>query len=205
MPGVIGIHKGANNQPYALVQYGDRWSTRVSHEVLELLVDPSLDRLVAGGSLKPGQGRVEYLVEVCDPCQDDHYEVNGVAVTDFCTPAYFAPVANSGVAYNFKGTIKQPRQIRPGGYLSWVVPETGEWWMGFVHNGTMNFLKAGRPDGALSLRQFIDLQSARSLKRQRGPKRPRSVVAPAVRRAAAARAAVIEQDIQKLLDRGRYE
>src|SRR4029434_7808541 len=45
MPGVVGIHKGTNNQPYALVQYGDRWSTRVSHEVLELLVDPSLDQI----------------------------------------------------------------------------------------------------------------------------------------------------------------
>jgi hypothetical protein len=199
VPGVAGIHRGSSNQPYALVQHGDRWSVRVSHEVLELLVDPSLDRVVAGPSLRPGQGRVQYLVEVCDPCQDDHYEVNGVAVSDFCTQAYFSPVAGAGVAYNFCGTIKKPRGLRPGGYLSWLVPETGDWWMGFLYQGAVQFLQIQRPDGAISLREFIDHESERVVPRRRPSRRPRPVVSPAVQRAAAARAAAFERDILSVL------
>src|SRR5262249_35219908 len=102
-----------------------------SHEVLELLADPTLNRRVAGDSPKPNQGRVEFLVEVCDPCQAQEfgYSVNGRWMSDFYTPAFFDPVAASGVRYSFQGSLTGPRQVVPGGYLSWRVPETGEWWM----------------------------------------------------------------------------
>src|SRR5712691_3227825 len=69
-PGAAGVHQDKDGQPYALVQYSRSWSLTASHEVLEMLGDPFGNRLVAGRSLMPKQGRVEYLVEVCDACED---------------------------------------------------------------------------------------------------------------------------------------
>src|SRR5262249_2021011 len=62
----LGIHLNrADGQPYALVRYSDQWSVTVSHETLEMLVDPFGRRVVPGQSVHPEQGRVDYLVEIC--------------------------------------------------------------------------------------------------------------------------------------------
>ena len=47
-----------------------------------LLIDPFGKSFVTGPSVRPDQATVEYLVEVCDPCQSDDcgYVVNGVLV-----------------------------------------------------------------------------------------------------------------------------
>src|SRR3954467_9703484 len=79
-PADTGFHKTDDNQPMARVLFTDDWSIAASHEVLEMLADPSGDRLVTSQSLKTGQGRVRYLVEVCDPVQKATYTVNGFEV-----------------------------------------------------------------------------------------------------------------------------
>jgi hypothetical protein len=124
-----GTHKNRNGQPYALVEAGPTWSLAASHEVLEMLVDPFASRLVAGQSPDPHQGRVEFLVEVCDPCQDGQhaYACNGFLVSDFFTPNYFDPVSVSTVRYSFTGAIRNPRDVLRGGCLSWREPTTGNW------------------------------------------------------------------------------
>src|SRR5260370_3703644 len=97
-------------------------SVSLSHEVLEMLVNPTGDRTIPGQSPDPSQGRVDFAVEVCDPCEAESYPVNGIAVSDFYTPNYFDPVVNSSVRYSFKGTITKPREVLIGGYLSWHDP-----------------------------------------------------------------------------------
>jgi hypothetical protein len=189
-PGLTGVHRGPANQPLALVQFDSDWSVTVSHEALELLVDPTLDRVVAGNSLKPHQGRVNYLVEVCDPCRGATYDVNGVRVADFCTPQYYEPVAVAGVRYTFGGTLTAPRQVRGNGYLSWVVPDTHEWWMGFVFKREMQFLPIPAPMAGMSVREAVDRASSRMLSREK-TKKAQPVVASAVRHAAASRATAI--------------
>src|SRR5262249_15200757 len=128
-PGAAGVHEDKNGQPFALVQFSDQWSLTASHETLEMLADPFGNRVVAGKTPKNGQGRVNFLVEVCDPCEDQQfdYSVNGVTVSDFYTPHFFDPVAESNVRYSYTGTLKGPRTILQGGYLSWGVPQTNEW------------------------------------------------------------------------------
>ena len=67
-----GIHLDDNGQPFALVTADpgrDVWSVTCSHEMCEMLVDPFGNRLVAGQSLIPEQGRGNSLVEVCDPSE----------------------------------------------------------------------------------------------------------------------------------------
>lgn len=129
-PGAAGIHLDQDGQPFALVQYSNRWTLTASHEVLEMLVDPFGDKLTPSQSIKPDQGRVNYLVEVCDPSEDFDYSytVNGIRMSDFYTPAFFDPVPAASVRYSFTDAIKAPKQVLAGGYLSWLDPVTGHWW-----------------------------------------------------------------------------
>jgi hypothetical protein len=145
-----GQHRDRNQQPFALVAAGTSWSLAASHETLEMLVDPFGNRLVAGNSPMAGQGRVEFLVEICDPCQDDDfaYNVNGVLVSDFYTPNYFDPVAASGVRYSFNGAIKEPREVLSGGYLTWREPITGDWFQKKRFLETPEFKNLGPLSGA---------------------------------------------------------
>jgi hypothetical protein len=145
-----GVHETQDGKPFALVTFREDWETLASHEILELLADPTLNRRIAGDSPNPKQGRVEFLVEVCDPCQaqDFGYKVNGRWMSDFYTPAYFDPVTAEGVRYSFQGSITEPRQVLKGGYLSWRVPETSKWWMKRVHaEGDVEFVQF--PNGAI--------------------------------------------------------
>src|SRR5271166_1542353 len=133
-PGAAGIHRDDNGQPIALVSASggdlDVWSVTASHEALEMLVDPSGNRLVAGDSPKPDQGRVNFLVEVADPSEasENGYTCNGILVSDFYTPNFFDPFRAAGVRYSFTGAITAPRQALRGGYLSWQDPVTNSWW-----------------------------------------------------------------------------
>jgi hypothetical protein len=120
-----GIHVNTfTRQPFALVMAGDddAWTVAVSHEVLELLVDPFGNRLVAAAHPRTPEQRVKYLVEVCDPCQTAWYTVNGSRVSDFYTPRYFDPVNVDTARYSFTGSLRYPLDILDGGYLSWLDP-----------------------------------------------------------------------------------
>ena len=74
-------------QPYALVWTGggtvESWSRDFSHEILEMLVDPGTNRSV----YHDGVGQI---VEVADPVGWDGYRLDGVFVSDFVLPAWFA-------------------------------------------------------------------------------------------------------------------
>jgi Lipase (class 3) len=126
-----GIHEDENGQPFALVTASadiNVWSITASHEALEMLVDPSGNRLVAADSKQLGK-RVSYLVEVCDPSEatEHAYSCNGILVSDFYTPNYFDPVKAAGVRYSFTGAISEPLQVLAGGYLSWQDPSLSTW------------------------------------------------------------------------------
>ena len=129
-PSAAGYHSDRYRQPFALVKHDDGWPLTCSHEMCEMLVDPFGSRMVSSGSIKQGQGRVSYLVEVCDPSEDDSfaYSVNGIMLSDFYTPHYFDPVTAASIRYSFTGCITKPKQVLKGGYLSWLDPATGKWW-----------------------------------------------------------------------------
>jgi len=154
-----GLHRrNDNKQPFALVALTNNWTVFMSHEVLEMLVDPQGTTTRAGDSLKPGQGRVEYLLEVCDPCQGSNfaYTVNAVMVSDFYTPQYFDPVKTS-VRYSFSGQIRGPREVLDGGYLSWFDPRSRHLFQLQVDGNKKTIVDKGEiPFGAESLRSFSD-------------------------------------------------
>ncbi|WP_083684989.1 phospholipase D-like domain-containing protein [Massilia putida] len=168
---LAGFHLTAHNQPYAMVQYGPTWSLGASHEVMEMLLDPSGNRLIAANAVGivdneicDVPGKVEYLLEICDPSEDDKnaYLIDGVLVSDFYTPDYFAPSGTIGGRYSFSGRVERPRQVLPNGYLTWFDPITNLLQQ-VRHFGApaVRTLATGRPGeqsltGGLSLRTFVD-------------------------------------------------
>jgi hypothetical protein len=130
---------------------------RTSHEVLEMLADPFGNRTTPG--LHPdGSGKtVEFLVEVCDPCEGIGYDVNGVRLADFFTPRYFDTMSAAGVQYSFTGAITQPRQVLPGGYLSWQDPADKSWWQLQDFSARPQIVQVDASAlGTQALREFMD-------------------------------------------------
>jgi hypothetical protein len=138
-PGEGGFHLDKHNQPYAEViakPDDDSWSIDASHETLEMLVDPNGNRMqssiaieIVGKEIEDGTGQFNYLVEACDPCEANNYgyQILGVLVSDFITPHFYDPVTVSGTRYSFTGAVTKPRQILPGGYISFVNQASDEW------------------------------------------------------------------------------
>jgi hypothetical protein len=174
-PGEGGFHLDQHNQPFAKViasPSSDEWTIDASHETLEMLVDPNGNRLqpstsiqIENGKIVDGTGQFGYLVELCDPCEADNfaYPIQGVAVSDFLTPHFYDPVVTPGTRYSFTGAIKAPRQILPGGYISWVNQQTDELQQLLWVDPTKapKIVNLGPASGA-SLREWVDNYMAES-------------------------------------------
>lgn len=98
------------------IKYGLSWSVTFSHELLEMMGDPNINLTVfvptqSGGDI--------FAFENCDAVEDDSlgYDINGVKVSDFVTPAWFNIYAAQGTKFDFCGHVTQPFQILPGGYI----------------------------------------------------------------------------------------
>ncbi|PHR00093.1 MAG: hypothetical protein COB29_16245, partial [Sulfitobacter sp.] len=98
-----GIHLDHNKKPFGLVKATNSWPLTASHEVLEILADPMGNRMRTAHSIKPDQGLVEYLVEVCDPSEAAQfgYQINGVRLSDFYTPEFFLSLSSGSQRYSF--------------------------------------------------------------------------------------------------------
>jgi hypothetical protein len=158
--GAAGVHLDKNGQPFALIEMSDSWSLTASHEMLEMLADPFGNRLVPGKSPKRGQGRVEFLLEVCDPSEaaEFGYTVNDILVSDFLTPRFYDPAKVISTRYSFTSAISRPRTILRGGYISWHEPVSDHWWQQVWFGTRKEFRDLGMFDtaAAASLRSWID-------------------------------------------------
>lgn len=140
-----GFHTTAHFRPYAKVAVHDEdWTIAASHEMLEMLIDPSGNRLQVGRAIEldgankiaDGAAQVEYVLEICDPCaaHDCAYRVNDTTwVSDFVTPDFYAPRDVPGTHYTFRHNIVAPRRILRGGYITWVQTEQKQ---AFMHQMT---------------------------------------------------------------------
>lgn len=125
--GATGIHSSdKNGQPFALLSYDTAfvWTVTASHELLDMLADPFGNRTISGPSPNPAdKGKiVNLLVEVAQPVEgeENDYEIDGVKVSDFVTPAFFGVTKKKESHYSFRGAVKEPLKIAKGGFLSWV-------------------------------------------------------------------------------------
>lgn len=99
---------------------GSSWTATLSHELLEMLADPWINWCAVGSDSKI------YALEVCDAVEDDKlaYEIDGVLVSDFITPAWFEPTCADRI--DFKQHLSRELELARGGYIS-VFDPSGGW------------------------------------------------------------------------------
>ncbi len=133
--GALGYHEVQQSLPYGLafarsdIQDGLQPSVTVSHELLEMLVDPwvfSVVTLDDGRGTVFGPGASELAQEVCDAVEDDSlgYHVQNVLLSDFVTPAWFGA---EGSKFDFLGHCSKPYQLLSGGYIGVRHVRAGAW------------------------------------------------------------------------------
>lgn len=181
-PGEGGVHLDKHNQPYSLVigtPGSDDWTIDASHETVEMLVDPWGNRLqtsqaikIEGKGVADDVGQFDYLVEACDPCEANAYgyHIQGIAVSDFITPHFYDPVATPGTRYSFGGHITRPRQILPGGYISFINPQADEVQQILLLGPEPQLRNLGTAGGP-SLRAFVDGKTQALVEKSKKPNR----------------------------------
>jgi hypothetical protein len=103
------------------IKSSGEFTSTLSHELLEMIADPGVN-LYARGPVKlknqprPLMGWVGY--EVCDPVEENLYEIDGVKVSNFVTPEYFETEHKRGsVKFDFLDAVDCPFAVAEGGYL----------------------------------------------------------------------------------------
>ena len=93
---------------------GVSWAVRLSHELLEMLADPWINWCA-----QRTDGKI-YVLEVWEAVASDKfgYEIDGVLVSDFTTPAWFSCRSSRRIA--------KPLELAAGGYIS-VLDAAGGW------------------------------------------------------------------------------
>lgn len=145
VPGVNGYHWTDKNEvPFAQIQFRDLWSLTASHELLEMLANPYVNRTKLVKGMDDSGQDVEFLVEVADPVEDDDfgYYIDGVMLSNFYYPAFFDLMTVEGKKYDHLGWLKEPRKLLNGGYISWR-NAAGEWWQGFMVEGQLIVRRLG--------------------------------------------------------------
>ena len=152
----LGWHSRCNTGiPYSFI-YADLirdgsnpLSMVLSHELLEMVVNPDVNRMAQGpapeGATGDEDGAVFYSYEICDPVNANRYAIDGVVVSDFVLPAWFTPheednartsfmgaVAGGAPSENESGVWINTRPLKSfeaarGGYASYYDPGTSEW------------------------------------------------------------------------------
>lgn len=125
--GALGWHDDEHSEiPYAEVfvqtcrDDNVPWPEVLSHEALEMLVDPFVDPATPRRVLHDNKF---WIVEVGDPVQGCGYDIGdpegrhcGVTVADFGLPAWWGLTAAG--PYSFRNSVAKPFEIAPEGYMS---------------------------------------------------------------------------------------
>jgi hypothetical protein len=129
-------------------QYGERVDVTASHELAEMLVDPSINLLATGVV------RVEdaYAYEVCDAVEEDpNIDVAGLQLSNFVLPSYFEDFHPPGTRYDHLGVLRNAFTIAPGGYMA--ILQGGRWTQLFGSNAkAQRFAQEDRRDHRTTLR-----------------------------------------------------
>lgn len=91
------------------------WSSYLSHEVLEMLVDERTDSLVR---VSIGYQAQLWYREVCDPVMGTDYRMDGVALANFVYPSWFE--AKGLPPYDRCGKLTAPFQVLVSGYATYL-------------------------------------------------------------------------------------
>ena len=124
--GALGYHDlTKNGQPVSYVfvktTLADKQlvSVTASHELAEMMIDP--------GAQMWAQKDTKTLVayEMSDPVEEQTFEIDGIAMSNFVFPSYFEPWHKpKSRKFDYLGQLTKPFQIATGGYL--IVQKAGK-------------------------------------------------------------------------------
>lgn len=141
--------------PFCVIKYVNNWTVVLSHEVMEMLVNPYAIYVTSADIPGLTEKGVQVLVEVADPVQSitDAYQITtskkgvqvyGTWVSNFYSPAYFDIIDPNliGIAkrYDYLGRLTSPKQVLEGGYISYQT-RAGEWWQAYRQANVLLFRK----------------------------------------------------------------
>lgn len=107
--GVPDIEIGLEHLSADLIRGYDSLSVIISHEILELIVDPGTNQWVDKGD---GNLRAK---EICDPVEDTFYRTSyGVDVSNFLLPSAF--IHRAPGPWDYMKLLAHPHAVTAGGY-----------------------------------------------------------------------------------------
>jgi hypothetical protein len=99
---------------------GRKVSVTAGHEVAEMLVDPAINLCSTGPNNRM------YAYETADAVEEEEFQLNGVALSDFVYPSWFEIFRKPGsTRFDHLNKVNRPFQILPGGYMPVFV--NGKW------------------------------------------------------------------------------
>ena len=135
--GALGYHdETASGVPYGRIfakddiTYGYNWTVTLSHELLEMMLDPYVNLTVFNQN--SNTTGLLYAYEACDAVEADNlgYQINGISVSDFVWPSWFdTTITNhSGHRYDQMNHLTAPFQLYSGGYIGVFRVTNGSGW-----------------------------------------------------------------------------
>ena len=123
--GALGYHDMNNAEVPVGFVFTDlgNWTVTLSHEVLEMIVDPTVNVYVPGPDPRSPDDPGAWLLhtyEVCDAVERTEYEVDGIAVSNFVTPSYFREGDAPGTRNDFLGVGVDSFGVTVGSHLGTV-------------------------------------------------------------------------------------
>jgi len=128
----LGYHDLNNSEVpvgFVFTDLGD-WTVKFSHEALELIVDPTINILVPGPDPRQPDNPDAWLLhtyEVCDAVERTDYRIDGISVSNFVTPHYFAEGDAPGTRNDFLGVGVDSFGVTPGSHMGTVDPTDFSW------------------------------------------------------------------------------
>lgn len=134
LPGAAGYHAiNGREMPFGFVFVTDPgdWTVTLSHEALELIIDPTVNVLVPGPDPRPGgdDNTVLHAYEVCDAVERTSYLIDDVRVSNFITQQWFFPDDAPGTRNDFLGVGVPSFNATPNSHLAFFDFEEG--WVTF--------------------------------------------------------------------------
>lgn len=109
---------------------GDDWTVTLSHEVLEMILDPTVNIFIPGPDLRALDDDSRWLLhayEACRAVERSAYEIDLIGVSNFVTPTYFRASDAPRTRNDFLGIGVESFGVTEGSQLGVIDPDTGEW------------------------------------------------------------------------------
>ena len=130
LPGALGYHdlnSRAIPVGFVFIIDLDEWTVTLSHEVLEMIIDPTVNIFVPGPDPRDPANLVLHAYEVCDAVERTSYEIDHIRVSNFLSPEYFTIGDEVGTRNDFLGVGVTSFGVTLDSHIAFFDLSAGEW------------------------------------------------------------------------------